>query len=137
MLKCHHYYREFKSLKIYICNNNLKKLGKKWAKNADFTIFWTKKIIFLGKMIKPLSSPYYVLNSCKILEKIMNSFWDNRKCLPKIRRLAKCGPIFGPCWLNFSKTDIFTAKPIVVGCVQHYSTHFRHKLTKSLETFFR
>ena len=32
---------------------------------------------------------------------------------------------------------MFTAKPMVVGCVQHYSTHFVNKLGKSLESFFR
>ena len=37
---------------------------------------------------------------------------------------------FGP---NFSRIEIFTAKPMVVGCVQHYSTHFVNKLGKSLE----
>ena len=46
-------------------------------------------------------------------------------------------PIFGPFWLNFSRTEIFKAKPMVVGCVQHYSTHFRNKLEKSLKPFFR
>ena len=29
-----------------------------------------------------------------------------------------------------------TAKSMVVGCVQHYSTHFIKKLGKSLEPFF-
>ena len=38
--------------------------------------------------------------------------------------------------LNFSQTNIFTAKPMVVGCVQHYSTHFRNKFKISLEPFF-
>ena len=37
---------------------------------------------------------------------------------------------------NSSRTEIFTAKPMVVGCVQHYSTHFVKKLGKSLESFF-
>ena len=40
---------------------------------------------------------------------------------------------FGP---NFSRTEILTAKPMVVGCVQHYSTHFIKQLGKSLEPFF-
>ena len=42
--------------------------------------------------------------------------------------------IFDHFWLksaflgpNFSRTEIFTAKPMVVGCVQHYSTHFVQK----------
>ena len=37
---------------------------------------------------------------------------------------------------NFSRTDICTANPMVVGCVQHYSTHFIKKLGKSLDPFF-
>ena len=39
--------------------------------------------------------------------------------------------------LNFSRTDKYTAKPMAVGCVQYYSTHFVKKLGKSLESFFR
>ena len=52
--------------------------------------------------------------------------------------------ITGHIWLksaflgpNFRRTHIFTAKPMVVGCVQHYSTHFRTKFEKLLEPFFR
>ena len=37
---------------------------------------------------------------------------------------------------DFSGTGKSTAKPMVVGCVQHYSTHFNKKLGKSLEPFF-
>ena len=37
---------------------------------------------------------------------------------------------------DFSWTDKCTAKPMVVGCVQHYSTHFIKKIGKSLEPFF-
>ena len=37
---------------------------------------------------------------------------------------------------DFSRTDKPTAKPMVVGCVQHYSTHFLNKIGKSLEPFF-
>ena len=46
--------------------------------------------------------------------------------------LAKIG-ILGP---NSSRTEICTAKPMAVGCVQHYSSHFGKKLGKSLESFF-
>ena len=46
--------------------------------------------------------------------------------------LAKIG-IFGA---NSSRTEIYTAKPMVVGCVQHYSTHFIKKVGKSSEPFF-
>ena len=37
---------------------------------------------------------------------------------------------------DFSRTDKSTAKPMVVGCVQHYSTHFIKKIGKSLVQFF-
>ena len=37
---------------------------------------------------------------------------------------------------DFSRTDKSTAKPMFVGCVQHYSTHFIKKIGKSLEPFF-
>ena len=37
---------------------------------------------------------------------------------------------------DFSRTDKCTAKPMVVGYVQHYSTHFIKKLGKSLDPFF-
>ena len=46
--------------------------------------------------------------------------------------LAKIG-IFG----SKLQPNIFTAKPMVVGCVQHYSTHFINKLETSIEPFFR
>ena len=35
--------------------------------------------------------------------------------------------------LNFSRTELFTAKAMAVGCVHHYSTHFRTQFKKSLE----
>ena len=38
---------------------------------------------------------------------------------------------------DFSRTVMCTANPMVVGCVQHYSTNFVKKLGKSLESFFR
>ena len=51
------------------------------------------------------------------------------------RCLVPAIQIFGHFWLksaflgpNFSRTEIFTAKPMVVACVQHYSTHFIKKL---------
>ena len=37
---------------------------------------------------------------------------------------------------DFSRTDKSTVKPMVVCCVQHYSTHFIKKIGKSLEPFF-
>ena len=36
---------------------------------------------------------------------------------------------------DISRTEKSTAKPMVVGCVQHYSTHFIKKIGKSLEPF--
>ena len=38
---------------------------------------------------------------------------------------------------NSSRTEMFTAKPMGVGCLQHYSTDIVKKLGKSLESFFR
>ena len=43
-------------------------------------------------------------------------------------------PFLGP---NSIRTNTFTAKPMAVGCVQHYSTHFVKQLGKSLESFYR
>ena len=43
---------------------------------------------------------------------------------------------FATLRLNFSRTEISTAKPMAVGCVQHYSTYFINKLGKSLEPFY-
>ena len=37
---------------------------------------------------------------------------------------------------DLSRTDKSTAKPMAVGCVKHYSTHFIKKIGKSLEPFF-
>ena len=41
------------------------------------------------------------------------------------------------CCQNFSQTKILTAKPMVVGYVQHYSRHFVKILGQLLESFFR
>ena len=38
--------------------------------------------------------------------------------------------------VDCSRTDKSTAKPMVIGCVQNYSTHFIKKIGKSLEPFF-
>ena len=59
----------------------------------------------------------------------MNRFLDNCKSLQKKGKK-------GAKNADFSRTDKSTAKPMVVGCVQHYSTHFIKKLGKSLEPFF-
>ena len=60
----------------------------------------------------------------------MNRFWDNGKSLQKKGKK-------GAKNADFSRTDKSTAKPKVVGCVQHYSTHFIKKIGKSLKPFFR
>ena len=62
----------------------------------------------------------------------MNRFLDNVKSLQKRGKKGKKGAKNA----DFSRTDKCTAKPMVVGCVQHYSTHFIKKLGKWLEPFF-
>ena len=59
----------------------------------------------------------------------MNRFLDNCKSLQKKGKK-------GATNADFSRTDKSTAKPMVVGCVQHYSTHFIKKIGKSLELCF-
>ena len=99
-----------------------------------------------------------IANNCKISEitkygekntKNGNRFSDSK--LPQKMVLAvftRCLvpeiQIFGHFWLksafvgpNFSRTEICTAKPMVVGCVQHYSIHFVKELGKLSESFFR
>ena len=63
----------------------------------------------------------------------MNHFLDNCKSLQKRAQKGNKGANNA----DFSRTDKSTAKPMDVGCVQHYSTHFVKKLGKSLESFFR
>ena len=62
----------------------------------------------------------------------MNRFLDNCKSLQKKGKKGKKGAKNA----DFSRTDKSTAKPMIVGCVQHYSTHFIKKIGKSLEPFF-
>ena len=62
----------------------------------------------------------------------MNRFLDNCKSLQKRSKKWEQGAKNA----DFSRTDKSTAKPMVVGCVQHYSTHFINKIGKSLEPFF-
>ena len=91
-------------------------MGQKWAKN--------------GK--KKFSSFFWLKTTPKMVLAIFT------RCLvPKIQIFDHFGlksTFLGP---NFSRTGIFTAKPMVVGCVQHYSRHFVKKLGKLLESFFR
>ena len=54
----------------------------------------------------------------------MNRFCDNCKGLQKKGNKGQKGDKNA----DFSRTDKSTAKPMVVGCVQHYSTHFIKKL---------
>ena len=62
----------------------------------------------------------------------MNRFWDNCK---KMQKRAKKGKKGGKN-ADFSQTDKSTAKPMVVGCVQHYSTHFIKKNRKIVRAVF-
>ena len=59
----------------------------------------------------------------------MNRFLDNCKSLQKKGKK-------GDKNTDFSRTDKSTAKPMVLGCVQHYSTHVINKLGKLLKPFF-
>ena len=62
----------------------------------------------------------------------MNRFLDNCKSLKKRAKKGKKGAKNA----DFSRTDKSTAKPMVVGCVKHYSTHFIKTIGKTLEPFF-
>ena len=62
----------------------------------------------------------------------MNHFLDNCKSLQKKGKKGQKGAKNA----DFSRTDKSTGKPMIVGCVQHYSTHFIKKIGKSLELFF-
>ena len=66
---------------------------------------------------------YYVYNILQI---------NNRKSL-KNMDFSQFWPFVALVLLNFSRTKICTAKPMVVGCGQHYSTHFIKKLDNFIE----
>ena len=106
------------------------KKGKKGAKNVDFTLFLPKTNCMV-KMTTPYPNPYCALIVCKILVKNNEPFF--RYC-KKGEKRAKKGKQ-GAKNADFSRTEISTAKPMVVGCVQH-STHFIKQIGRSLETFF-
>ena len=101
--------------------------------------------IFLPKFVK-FSKRFFVLNFFfKIKKKWLSSFFW-LETTPK-NVTSRFHTMFGSrdtnFWLksaflgpNFSRTEICTANPKVVGCVQHYSTHFIKKLGKSLDPFF-
>ena len=59
----------------------------------------------------------------------MNRFLDNCKSLQKKGKK-------GAKNADFSRTDKSTAKQMVVGCVQHYSSHFIKKNRKIIRTVF-
>ena len=87
------------------------------------------------KMVKIQQIYCHHFSGSKLPQKMLLS--DFTRLVPEIH-------IFDHFWLksafvgpNSSRTEIFTAKPMIVGCVQHYSTHFVKKLGKSLESFFR
>ena len=111
-------------------------MGQKWAKNGP-------------KNVKNSKNYYHHFSGAKLPQIILLAIFT--RCLvPEIQ-------IFDHFWLksaflgtNSSRTEIFTAKPMVVSCVQHYSTHFVKKLgipywcltscqilEKSLERFLR
>ena len=62
----------------------------------------------------------------------MNRFLDNCKSLQIRAKKGKKGAKNA----DFSRTDKSTANPMVVGCVQHYSTHFIKKNSKIVRTVF-
>ena len=109
-------------------------MSKEWAKNGP------KRLIlayFGPQMNVPVQNDHSILKPLLCLKFLQylgqnnESFSYNCKSLQKIGILA----IFSDLRLNFSQTEISTAKPMVVGGVQHYSTHFINKLGKSVEPF--
>ena len=90
--------------------------------------YFLPKINCMVKMTTPYPSPYCALSSCKILGT------NNKLFLRQLQRFAKKGKK-GAKNADFSRTDKSTAKQMVVGCVQYYSTHSK-KLGKQLELFF-
>ena len=89
------------------------------------------KINFLGLNNHVILHPYCALNSSQFQKQIMN-----REIIAKVCQKYGFQTLFATLRLNFRRTEISTAKPMVVGCVQHYTTHFIKKLGKQLETFF-
>ena len=132
MPKCQKITNNCKISEITKCGEKMQKIVKnvnKCNKNA-------KKRDKNGKKMAKLKKKCHRFSGSKLPQKMVLAFFT--QCLvPEIR-------IFGHCWLksaflgpNFSRTEILTAKPMAVGCVQHYSTHFVKKLGKSLEPFVR
>ena len=106
------------------------KISKIWAKNGQKMGQKTGQ-----KMAKIKNNYCHHFSGSKLPQKMLLAVFT--RCLvPEIQ-------IFDHFWLksaflgqNFSRTEICTANPMVVVCVQHYSTHFITKLGKSLEPFF-
>ena len=104
--------------------NNCQKWRKKWRKNG-------KKRGKMGTKIAKVQTLFFHRFSASKLPHKMVLALFTRCLVPEIQ-------IVGHFWLksaflgpNFSRTEIFTAKPMVVGCVQHYSRHFVKELGKS------
>ena len=88
----------------------------------------------MGQKMAQIKKMYcHQFSGSKLPQKMVRAIFT--QCLvPEIQ-------IIGHFWLksaffypNFSRTEMLTAKPMDVGCVQHYSTHFVKKLGKSLES---
>ena len=97
-------------------------MGQKWIKNGPKIAKIKKNYChhFSGSKL-PQKMLLAVFTRCLVPEiQIFDQFW---------LKSAFLGP-------NFSRTEICTANPMVVGCVKHYSTHFIQKLGKSLQPFF-
>ena len=99
-----------------------KNLGQKWAKNGQ-------------NMVKIQKIHCHHFSGSKLHNKMLLSVFT--RLVPEIQILVHFqlkSSFLGP---NFNRTEIFTAKPMVVGCVQHCSANIVKKLGKSLESFFR
>ena len=112
---CHHFSgsKLHNKMVLAILTQCFKNLGQKRAKNGQKN----------GQNSKHLLSSFFWLETTRknVTSRLHTMF---------VSRDTNFRPFFGP---NYSRTEIFTAKPMVVGCVQHYSTHFVKKLGKSLE----
>ena len=104
------------------------KLGHLRGSNIAWPFFLYKLLILLKSPFLAFFGPFWpvlalfdIFYYCCHFFTILSNFWYFA--------------IFCHFLLNFSRTEICTAKPMVVGCVQH-STHFIKKLGKSLQPFF-
>ena len=102
---------------------------------------------FLGKSRSVAIEPLLVPNFMPSFGKIFRAFFEkiryanyheyHKGLLTCFCFLHGLSCAFFSTWrLNFSRTEICTAKPMIVSCVEHYTTHFSKKIGKSLEPFF-